>query len=426
MTIHQAVASSGCGCDGHDTLSNLISIDAALSVIAKYATPVGRTKAVSLDCALGRVLAKPVRSRTMVPAFDNAAMDGYAVATSGLTGKGPWVLKVVARVPAGQDAGMELSGASAVRIFTGAPIPEGADAVVMQEDVIRDADFIQLRRPPVPGMNIRLAGGDMQAGATVLDKGRKLGPREMAACAAAGAGVVRIRPQLRVALLVTGDEVRKAGGARKAAQIWDVNTPMLVAALGMGGLNVVATAIGADNRRGLARQMGDLAARADILITTGGISVGEEDHVKPALASLGAKILFSGVAIKPGKPVSFGRIGPMFWLGLPGNPLSAFVTWQVFGTALIRALTDEAASAARRRHVVTSASIHHKPGRCELRPAILDGFDSDGREIVRFEDSTHSGRVGMLSQADGLMYLPADVDHLPTGALVEFQPFCQI
>jgi molybdopterin molybdotransferase len=361
----------------------------------------------------------------MAPAFDNAAMDGYVVATSALTGSGPWVLRVVARVPAGQETTTSLAGATAARIFTGAPIPDGADAVVMQEDVMRHGDVLHLIRRPGPGQNIRRAGSDMAAGATVLDKGHRLGPREIAACAAAGAGIVRVWRRLRAALLVTGGELRRAGGAREAAQIWDVNTPMLTASLAVAGVEIVAIAHGTDNHAGLVRQLGDLAAQVDLVITTGGISVGEEDHVKSAFTALGGEILFSGVAIKPGKPVSFGRVGTTFWLGLPGNALSTFVTWQVFGMALIRGLTGEVVQAPARRHVVTASAVRRKPGRFELRPATLAGFDAHGREIVRFENATHSGRVGRLPLADGLMFLPVDAESLPAGALVEFQPFCQ-
>ncbi len=425
MTVHQAIASPGCGCDSRDLDHGLIGIDEALARIAAHVVPVGRTEALSLDRAFGRILARPVRSRSMAPAFDTAAMDGYAIATSALTGAGPWVLPVVARVPAGQAPSTPVAGAVAARIFTGAPIPSGADAVVMQEEVRRDGEAICLSRRPEPGLNIRRAGSDMALGATVLDKGQRLGPREIAACAAAGAGILRVRRRLRVALLVTGDELRRAGGARGAAQIWDVNTPMLTASLAAADVDVVASAHGADSPAGLVRQLGDMAAQADLVITTGGISVGEEDHVKPAVLALGGETLFSGVAIKPGKPVSAGRIGKALWLGLPGNPVSAFVTWQVFGLALIRALSGERIGAPTRRHVVTASEIRRKPGRCELRPARLAGFDGRGLEIVRFEDATHSPRVGLLSQADGLMFLPAGTECLPAGALVEFQPFCQ-
>ncbi len=425
MTLHQAIASPGCGCDRQDMLHALISIDESLARIAAHASPVARTEAVQVGSAIGRTLALPVRSRSMSPVFDNAAMDGYAIETSALAGPGPWVLPVVARIPAGQERTTSVAGAVAARIFTGAPIPGGADAVVMQEDVLRDGDFIHLSRRPAPGLNIRRAGSDLARGVTVLGKGQRLGPKEIAVCAAAGAGIVRVRRRLRVALLVTGDEVRRAGGAREAAQIWDVNTPMLMASLAAAGVELVASAHGADSRADLVRQLGDMAAQADLVITTGGVSVGEEDHVKPAFLSLGGEVFFSGVAIKPGKPVTVGRIGKAYWLGLPGNPVSAFVTWQVFGMALVRALTGEGTGAPSRRYVVTASEIRRKPGRCELRPATLAGFDSHGREIARFEDATHSARVGLLSLADGLMFLPADAEYLPAGALVEFQPFCQ-
>lgn len=424
MTLHQAIESPGCGCDRQDMLHAMISIDEALSRIAAHAAPVGRTEAVQVGSALGRILTQTVRSRSLAPAFDNAAMDGYAIATSAFGGHGPWDLRVIARVPAGQEVTTSVAGAVAARIFTGAPIPGGADAVVMQEDVLRDGDLIHLSRRPTSGLNIRRAGSDLAKGVTVLNKGQRLGPKEIAVCAAAGAGIVRVRRRPRVALLVTGDEVRRAGGTREAAQIWDVNTPMLTASLAAAGVELVASAHGADSHANLVHQMGDMAAQADLVITTGGVSVGEEDHVKPAFMALGGEVLFSGVAIKPGKPVSVGRIGKAYWLGLPGNPVSAFVTWQVFGLALIRALTGEQ-SAPTRRHVVIASEIRRKRGRCELRPATLAGFDSNGREIVSFEDATHSARVGLLSVADGLMFLPADAECLPAGALVEFQPFCQ-
>lgn len=425
MTLHHAIESPGCGCDRQDMLHALISIDEAIARISAHASPVGRTEAVQVGSAGGRILAQPVRSRSMAPAFDNAAMDGYAIATSALAGPGPWVLPVIARISAGQETTTSVAGAVAARILTGAPIPGGADAVVMQEDVLRDGDIIHLSRRPEPGLNIRRAGSDLARGVTVLDKGQRLGPKEIAACAAAGAGIVHVRRRLRVALLVTGDEVRRAGRARRAAQIWDVNTPMLIASLAAVGVELVASAHGSDIRADLARRLGDMAAKADLVITTGGIAVGEEDHVKPAFVAVGGEVLFSGVAIKPGKPVSIGRIGKTYWLGLPGNPVSAFVTWQVFGMALVRALTGERTGAPTRRHVVTASEIRRKPGRCELRPATLAGFDAHGREIVRFGDATHSARVGLLALVDGLLILPADAECLPAGALVEFQPFCQ-
>lgn len=424
MSILQPVTRSGCGCDGHDVGKQLVTIAAALAVIADRTAAVHGTEDIPLGQALGRVLARPVTSRFMSPPFDNAAMDGFAFASGGLLGDGPWMLDVVARVPAGQCSAVPLVGLQAARIFTGAKVPEGADAVVMQEEVKRTGSTIRIDRRPKPGLNIRRAGSEMGAGITVLQQGRRLDARAIAACAAAGAGIVTVRRRLRVALLVTGDEIRDASAGRAGAQIWDVNTPMLTALLTQPQLDLVAVEQDLDSRDGLFLQIAEMAASADLVITTGGISVGEEDHVKPVLLTLGGDIHFSGVAIKPGKPVSFGWVRGASWLGLPGNPLSAFVTWQIFGTALVARLAGDAGQ-GERRHVVTGTAISRKAGRCELRPATCAGFDGQGREVVTFEAETHSAHVCTLPAADGLIYLPADCDFLPAGALVEFQPFCR-
>lgn len=423
MTIHRAGTSPGCGCDGQDARTPLITIDEALARIAAQSVPVNGTETLALEQSAGRILARPVRARSMAPPFDNAAMDGFAVSTAALVGEGPWALQVIARVPAGHGSTSRVGGASAARIFTGAPIPDGADAVVMQEDVVRDGDVVRVCRRPAPGLNIRRKGSDMMAGVTVLDEGHRLNPRAIAVCAAAGAGCVQVRARLRAAVIVTGDEVRQSGNTRGASQIWDVNAPMMTALLTDPAIELALVSHAPDCRKDLARQFADLATRFDLVVTTGGISVGEEDHVKPALGELDADILFSGVAIKPGKPVSFGRIGGALWLGLPGNPLSAFVTWQFFGTALVRRLTGQTSGNLRRRHAVTADTIHRKAGRCELRPVTIMGLDAQGREVVRFEEALHSGRVGMLPATDGLLLLPAEADHLPAGALVEFKPY---
>ena len=423
MTILQPIAPEGCGCDRRDMLKAMLSVDDALALINARTTEVTGSEVLATERAMGRILADPVAALQMTPPFDNAAMDGYAVITTALSGPGPWHLPVTARVPAGQAAA-PLSGAQVSRIFTGAPIPAGADAVVMQEDVHRTGATIRIEHRPKPGLNIRRAGSELAAGAIVLQHGARLGVREIAVCAAAGAAQLRVRRRLRVALLVTGDEIRQAGADRSAAQIWDVNTPMLRAALTRPDIDLVSVEKGLDSRDGLFLQLAELAESADLVITTGGISVGEEDHVKPALTAMGADIIFSGVAIKPGKPVSFGQVRGAMWLGLPGNPLSAFITWQLFGEALVKRMTGGIGPRITRRNVVIAQDITRKPGRCEFRPAYCTGFDPHGREVVSFEAETHSSRVAGLSMASGLIYLPADAAFLPTGALVEFQPFC--
>ena len=198
---------------------------------------------------------------------------------------------------------------------------------------------------------------------------------------------------------------------------------MMSAALASASVQVVEVQSGADKPKTLQAQIEVLLQDVDLIITTGGVSVGEEDHVKSVMTALGVETEFSGVAIKPGKPVSFGRLGDVLWLGLPGNPLSAFVTWQVFGTSILRARTGQSDPHPTRRNVVIKHDVRRKTGRCELRLAKIVGQDGLGRDIVDFDGATHSGHVAGLPLADGLMFLPADTDHLPQGAMVEFQPF---
>lgn len=423
MTIVQPILASSCGCDRADGKATLISLDEALALIKREAPAIGETELVPLAQAKGRVLATAVRALGMTPPFDNAAMDGYALHTSALSGDGPWTLEVTGRVAAGQAPASALQRDSAVQIFTGAPLPKGADAVVMQEDVERLGSRITLNRIVLPGSHIRKAGEDMTKGKIVLPSGRCLTARDIAACAAAGHSSVMVTRCLRVALLVTGDEVVQQGKARQLAGIWDVNTPMLASAAALPFVKLVAVQHQADSRESLQGQLQRLAGVADLIMTTGGISVGEEDHVKPALLKIGGKLVFSGVALKPGKPVSFGKLGSAFWLGLPGNPLSAFVTWQIFGRALCEALAGQSFSQTPRRNVILARSLHHKAGRCELRLARLAGCDGNGRDVVQFGDTTHSGRVSELATADGLLFIPADAETLPSGAMLEFLPF---
>ncbi|NNE53778.1 MAG: molybdopterin molybdotransferase MoeA [Sulfitobacter sp.] len=424
MTVLTRIDEQGCGCGAADDLGDLVSIDEAIARIVRNAGQVAETETVSLASARGRVLAEPVCAISAAPPFDNAAMDGYAINSACLTGEGPWVLPVTHRIAAGQKKLGSVRLGNAAQIFTGAPMPDGADAVVMQEHVQRTEGGIVVLQKVRSYAHVRRTGEDMVAADVVVPADRHLTARDIAACAAAGSVAVRVRRRVRVALLVTGDEVSTPGVTRKTSGIWDVNTPMLRAAIETAAIELVRVETGEDNRAGLRRQLSKLAEGVDLIVSTGGISVGGEDHVKPALADLGLRMAFSGAAIKPGKPVSFGKLGDVHWLGLPGNPLSAFLVWQVFGTVLSRCLSGGKAPHGLRRHVVLSRPLRHTFGRCELRLAELSGFDGMGREVVHFEDSTHSGRVARLPIADGVILIPSEVENLPEGALVEFRPFC--
>lgn len=418
MTVIARLDTPGCGCDA---AQGLASIDQALDRIRALPRLSGIDE-VPLAAASGRVLARPVTARANVPPFANSAMDGYAINSCDLIGDGPWVLPVSTRIAAGDAARAPLAPGHAARIFTGGAVPAGSDAVVMQEAVTSGPGRIEISKRPTQGQNIRALADDMEQGDVVLPAGQRISARDIAACAAAGRATVTVTRTLRVALLMTGNEIVAQSRDLDPGQIWDVNGPMMTALLDRPGVEVTARAVAEDDAAALTSQISGLAEGADLLITSGGISVGDTDLVKPTLLALGGTIQLSGVAIKPGKPVSLGKLGQTTWLGLPGNPVSAYVIWQVFGTALMDHLSGRRTVAARRHAVLTDA-LEHQPGRCELRPAMLAGHDASGREMVRFEDRTHSARVATLVRADGVILIPAEADRMRAGDLVEFLPF---
>ncbi len=412
-----------CGCDAVGHGPALISVEDALAKISKRVSPVYETEQLGLSQAQGRILAQDVCAKSDLPPFDNSAMDGYTVNTASLSGTGPWSLKVVDRIAAGQAAGVGLEHGTAARIFTGAPIPTGANAVVMQENTERTASEITIRFQPQSGDNIRRAGEELAKGSPILSAGTTLDTRAIAALAASGHGQVTVRRTIRVALLITGDEVQPAGETLTGGGIWDVNTPMLRASLNKPSIELVTVAHCPDDRQQFTDVVQDLSSKVDLLITSGAVSVGEEDHVKPALESLGVDMLFSGVAIKPGKPISVGQVDKLLWVGLPGNPLSALTTWKIFGKAVLKSLCGQTAKAISPQLVQIAAEIHRKCGRTEYRPATLGTSGLTGFKIAHFAQSSHSARVTGLVHADGFITIPAEVDHLPKGALVEFLPF---
>lgn len=412
-----------CVCDAQARAGRLATVAEALATIPRIARPVPGTEQVSLAAARGRVLAEPVLARAAMPPFDNSAMDGYALCSTALEGDGPWTLPIAGRIAAGDAPGAPLRGTGAVRIFTGAPLPSGADAVVMQEQVVREGNRIQLAQRPERGQNVRRAGEDIAKGSPVLGAGTRLGVRDIAAAAGAGASTLCVHRKVRVAFLATGNEISAPGAELSEGHIWDVNSPMMLAALRSAGGSVIAEATAADRPDALTRQLVRMADASDLVVTAGGISVGEEDHMTAAVAAAGGRFAVSGVAIKPGKPVCLGRIGRAAWLGLPGNPVSAFVTWCIFGLPLIAALAGDARLEAAPELAVNASPLPHKPGRTEFRPAVLAGRDAEGRRLVRTLPATHSARLGPLAAADGLIEIPAAADTLPEGTLVKFRPF---
>jgi len=422
MSVYAPIASPACGCDDADIASPLMPVSKALEAGLKMVTPVSGVETVGIHEARGRVLARPVRAQADMPAFDNSGMDGYAVCTTGLVQGEPLQLTVRGISVAG-NVPVSLASGTAMRIYTGAPVPRGADAVIKQEQTKGCGDGIILSRAPEPGENIRRQGEDICSSEKVIEAGRLLGPKAIAACAGAGVGQVSVRPRIRVALVPTGDELTPAGEPLGGGAIWDVNTPMLRALIESDRAIVDRVCQVKDERTALAAMLDELAGQVDLIVTSGGVSVGDRDHVKPALEQLGALIGVSGVAIKPGKPVTLSRLRDTMVVSLPGNPVSAFVTWKVFGAPITARMAGLGGSRHARRHVHADKALRHKTGRCEYRPARIVGYGSDGLEVVSTGTSTHSARLGPLAEADGLVLIPADTECLNTGELMEFLPF---
>ena len=312
------------------TRAPLRPLDEALAQLIGYAVPIRQSERVSTFDADGRVTAQAVMSALAVPAWDNSAMDGYALRCADVSHSGS-VLPVGQRIAAG-SAGVALDGSSAARIFTGAPIPPGADAVVMQEDceVLAGAAGLRVYKVPTPGQWIRRAGEDVALGSQVLPGGLRLTPAALGLAASIGCATLDVARRPRVALFSTGDELVMPGDVAPellpAGAIYNSNRFFLRALLRRLGCDVTDMGIVPDQREATISALRDAASEHDLVLTSGGVSVGEEDHVKPAVAALGTLDLWQ-IAIKPGKPFAYGRVGAAHFIGLPGNPVSSLVTF---------------------------------------------------------------------------------------------------
>jgi molybdopterin molybdotransferase len=312
----------------------LLSLDEALAQLLANVSPLGRTESVSIFDADGRVLSDDVVSELQVPSFDNSAMDGYAVRASDISEAGA-VLQVTQRIPAGTDLSgtKPLEALSAARIFTGAPIPQGADAVVMQEDceVVNECDGgVRINTVPAKAQHIRRAGEDVRKGATILASGTRLSPAELGLAASVGMANLKVAARPRVALFSTGDELVMPGDVvpadMKAGSIYNSNRFFLRALLIRMGCEVTDLGIVPDDRTATVQALSRAALEHDLILTSGGVSVGEEDHIKPAVQELGELNLWQ-IAMKPGKPFAFGHVNKTYFVGLPGNPVSSFATF---------------------------------------------------------------------------------------------------
>jgi molybdopterin molybdotransferase len=386
----------------------MLSFDEARARILAEAPRLAAEEA-PLDACLGRVLAADVVAAAPLPPFDYSAMDGYAL--RGVDALAPCALPVVGESAAGGSPAPIAAG-TAMRIFTGAPLPAGADAILPQEDVERRGDEIVLARAAVPGRHIRRAGEDLRPGAVALPRGTRLAANQLALLATLDLTHVSVSRAPRVVVLSTGDELREPGSPARPGSVVDSNAPMLVSLCRRVGARAEARrapdqleATRAAIRAGL--------AQADVLVTIGGVSVGDHDHVRDALRAEGVALDFWKVAIKPGKPLAFGKLGDQRVLGLPGNPAAAFATFTAFVAPLLRAMQGDARPYARKVPMRLARPAKAGPGRLELaRARLLD----DGTVAVL--DNQASGAVTSVAWAEAIVPIAAGAS-LEAGAVVE-------
>jgi molybdopterin molybdotransferase len=373
--------------------------------------------------AQSRVLAAAIESRRTLPPFDVSAMDGYAVRSAELaraTEQAPVALPVAFEIAAGAAPDRALSAGTVARIFTGAPLPPGADAVVRQEDVVLDGASARFAIPVPAGENRRLAGEDVRAGEIVLDAGERLGPAALGLLASLGRSHVQVHQRPRVAILSGGDELIEPDGDPSGGRIVSSNSYSIAAQCREVGAEPIYLGIARDTPDALERHL-RAGLGAHVLVTSAGVSVGDRDYVRPVLEKLGCELLFWGVKIKPGFPLVFGRFperGPWVF-GLPGNPVSAMVTFEEFVRPALCKLAGHPAWFRPRVEAVLAEPLRKAAGRLHLVRVRLER--RDGRVVATPTGNQSSGVLRSMTLAQGLLVFPADATELPAGAAVQVQ-----
>lgn len=408
-------------CSCTPTVVDLKPYDEALSLLLAQAKELTETESVPLAAALGRILAEPVVSRISVPAWDNSGMDGYALRMSDLSGEGAQ-LPVSQRIPAG-SAAMPLQPGTTARIFTGAPVPEGADTVIMQESCCVDGDLVRFNQLPKLGANIRRAGEDIQAGSEIIPAGVRLLPQHLGLAASVGVGELSVKRRLRVAVLASGDELLMPGEPMQPGKIYNSNLFTAIGLLQSLGCEVVETGQVEDTLEATKKALTEAASKADLVLASGGVSVGEEDHVKPAVEALGSLDMWK-IAIRPGKPLAFGHIGATPFIGSPGNPVALYVTFLLLARPFILKMMGASDCLPKSVRVKSGFTWAKPDKRREFHRARLQKA-ADGSDEVIVHPSRSSAVLSSVTWADGLVNI-AEGQQIAPGDLVEYLSFAEL
>ena len=406
----------------------LLPVAEARALLAARVTAVAGSERVALAAASGRVLAEDLVAPLAVPPHDNSAVDGYALRHADLAAEGDTRLPVGGRAAAGHPLDRPLRPGEAIRIFTGAPMPAGADTVMMQEDCRVEGDQVVLRPGLKPGANRRRAGEDIQAGATVLAAGRRLRPVDVGLAASLGLTQLAVRQPLRAALFSTGDEIAEPGRPLPAGALYDANRFSVAALLRAQGVAVTDLGILPDRRDAIATALAGAAAAHDLIVTTGGVSEGEEDHVKAAVTGpdgRAGQLHLWRLAIKPGRPVALGQVDRTAFVGLPGNPAAAVVTFVALVRPLLQLLAGETPREPLAFPVEAAFAYRKKPDRQEWLRVFLERA-ADGRWQARKFPREGAGILTSLSETDGFAPLAETVTDVRPGDRLDFIPYSEV
>ena len=399
---------------------NSMPVAKAREFIARFLLPVAVEERLHIRAALGRVLAEDVISPFDVPAYDNSAMDGYAVRFADLKTDGDVTLKIAGTAFAGVPFQGAVNAGACVRIMTGGVVPAGCDTIVMQEHVKAAGDTVTVGGGHRLNQHLRRAGEDLKTGQVALRRGALLRPAEIGLIASLGIGELAVYRRLRVAFFSTGDELRSIGSPLGAGQIYDSNRYTLHGMLTRLGCEVIDMGVVRDDPVLLERAFHTAATTADVVITSGGVSVGEADFVKELLDRLG-EVVFWKIAMKPGRPLAYGRIGGAHFFGLPGNPVSVMVTfYQFVRDALLKLSGLDPVLPLPTFKVACTSALKKAPGRTEFQRGVLTQ-DTAGNWSVRVTGEQGSGILRSMAEANCFIILPTDQGNVVAGSMVEVQ-----
>lgn len=399
---------------------NSMSVDKARKFIRDYLTPVQTQENLPLRGALGRVLAQDIPSPHNVPNHDNSAMDGYALNADDLAPSGPTTLRVAGTTLAGKAFEGTLAKGECVRIMTGGVMPPGCDTVVIQEHVQADGDRITFGEGVKRGQNRRLAGEDLRAGQVVFPAGHLVKPADLGLIASLGIGEVKVYRKLRVAFFSTGDELASIGQPLEAGQVYDSNRYTIYGMLTRLGVEIIDMGVVRDDPKLLEQALHDASACADVILTSGGVSVGEADYMKQLLNELG-QVVFWKIAMKPGRPLAYGKIGNAHYFGLPGNPVSVMVTfYQFVRDAMLVMMGQPNPQAVPLLPAICTDLLRKAPGRTEFQRGTLF-LDADSTWKVRPIGNQGSGVLRSMSEANCFIVLAEDSGNVQAGETVQVQ-----